>query len=199
MWFPIDGTDLPRSPVPDGNNVPIAIKPEDAPPAADLKDWIQSEKDLSIDESLSLGFAPFSLDQSGNHRTIVLDAMRYADKDTIRWGAGVRFVLHAWTEHGDAKGSVALVAAQASLNLVYTRTTVQILGYQSPDLAKILPGFEEMSVSNYADLMKALDAVRDAVLGANANDLTPTPIAVSVPIPPPVDKPHHWGFHIHRL
>jgi hypothetical protein len=198
MWYPIDGTDLPRSPIPGGNNVPISIKPEDAPGAADLKDWIQTEKDLSIDESLSLGFAPFSLNQSGNHRTIVLDAMRYADKDNIRWGVGVRFVLHAWTEKGDIKGSVALVAAQASLNLAYTRTTVQVLGYQPADLAKLLPGFEEMSVSNYADLMKALDAVRTDVLGADPANLTPRPIAVSVTIPPPVDKQHHWVFHFHH-
>ena len=28
------------------------------------------------------------------------------------------------------KGSVALVAAQASLNMVYTRTTFQVLGYK---------------------------------------------------------------------
>jgi hypothetical protein len=198
MWYPIDGNDLPRSPAPDGNNIAIAIKPEDAPPPADLDDWLQSEKDLSVDESLSLGFAPFSLDQSGNHRTIVLDAMRYVDKDRIRWGAGVRFTLHAWTEHGDVKGSVALVAAQASLNLAYTRSSVQILGYHAPDLAKDLPGFEEMSVSNYAALMKAIDAVRNAVLDADPTALTPTPIAVSVVIPPPPEK-HQWGlFHLHH-
>lgn len=198
MWYPIDGNDLPRSPVPDGNNIAIAIKAEDAPSAADLDDWTQSEKDLSVDESLSLGFAPFSLDQSGNHRTIVLDAMRYVDKDRIRWGAGVRFILHAWTESGDVKGSVALVAAQASLNLAYTRSSVQILGYHAPDLAKELPGFEEMSVSNYAALMKAIDAVRNAVLDADPTALTPTAIAVSVVVPPPPEK-HHWGlFHLHH-
>ena len=95
MWYPIDGTDLPAAPAADGNNVPVAIKPEDAPPAADLQDWLQSEKDLSIAETLSLGFAPFSLDQSGNHRTIVLDAMRYTDKDNVRWGVGARLTLHA--------------------------------------------------------------------------------------------------------
>jgi hypothetical protein len=41
MWYPIDGNDLPRAPVEDGNNVAVAIKPEDAPSAAELADWIQ--------------------------------------------------------------------------------------------------------------------------------------------------------------
>jgi hypothetical protein len=199
MWYPIDGTDLPAAPAADGNNVPVAIKPEDAPPAADLQDWLQSEKDLSIAETLSLGFAPFSLDQSGNHRTIVLDAMRYTDKDNVRWGVGARLTLHAWSESGDIKGAVALVAAQASLNLVYTRTTLQVLGYNSPDLVKSLPGFEEMTVSNYADLMKAIDTCKNAVMGAAPEDLRPQPIAISLPPPPPPDAgPHHWHFHIHR-
>jgi hypothetical protein len=100
----------------------------------DLQDWIQSEKDLSVAETLSLGFAPFSLDQSGDHRTIVLDAMRYTDKDKVRWGVGARLTLHAWSETGTIKGAVALVASQASLNLVYTRTKFQVIGYNSPDL-----------------------------------------------------------------
>lgn len=200
MWYPIDGTDLPAAPAADGNNVPVAIKPEDAPPAADLQDWLQSEKDLSIAETLSLGFAPFSLDQSGNHRTIVLDAMRYTDKNNVRWGVGARLTLHAWSESGDIKGAVALVAAQASLNLVYTRTTLQVLGYNSPDLVKSLPGFEEMTVSNYADLMKAIDTCKNAVMGAAPEDLRPQPIAISLPPPPPPPDagPHHWHFHIHR-
>jgi hypothetical protein len=124
--------------------------------------------------------------------------MKYVDKDKIRWGAGIRFTLHAWSEKGDVKGSVALVAAQASLNLVYTRAAVQILGYASPDLAKDLPGFEEMSVSNYADLMKTLDAVRNAVLGADATSLTPCPIAVSVDIPPPAEEDQRGWFHMHH-
>lgn len=199
MWYPIDGSDLPAMPVAGGNNVPVAIKPEDAPSATDLQDWIQSEKDLSISESLSLGFAPFSLDQSGNHRTIVLDAMRYTDKDQVRWGVGARVTLHAWSETGNIKGAVALVAAQASLNLVYTRATFQVLGYNSPDLVKSLPGFEEMTVSNYADLMKAIDSCKNAVMGAAPEDLRPQPIAISLPPPPPPDEsPHHWHFHIHH-
>jgi len=200
MWYPIDGSDLPTAPVAGGNNVPVAIKPEDAPPATDLQDWIQSEKDLSISESLSLGFAPFSLDQSGNHRTIVLDAMRYTDKDQVRWGVGARVTLHAWSETGNIKGAVALVAAQASLNLVYTRATFQVLGYNSPDLVKNLPGFEEMTVSNYADLMKAIDACKNAVMGAAPENLKPQPIAISLapPPPPPDEGPHHWHFHIHH-
>ena len=45
-------------------------------------------------------------------------------------------------------GAVALMAAQASLNMAYTRATFQILGYNSPDLVKSLPSFEEMTVSN---------------------------------------------------
>jgi hypothetical protein len=198
MWYPIDGSDLPTAPVADGNNMPVAVKPEDAPPAADLQDWIQSESDLSIGESLSLGFTPFSLDQSGNHRTIVLDAMRYTDKNNVRWGAGARLTLHAWSETGTIKGAVALVAAQASLNLVYTRATFQILGYNSPDLVKILPGFEEMTVSNYADLMKAIDACKNAVMSAAPEDLRPQAVAISLNPPPPDDSPHHWHFHIHH-
>lgn len=199
MWYPIDGGDLPTEPVEGGNNVPLAIKPEDAPAATELADWIQTEKDLSMAETLTLGFAPFSLDESGDHRTIVLDAMRYVDKDRIRWGVGVRFTLHAWSDTGSIKGSVALVAAQASLNLAYTRATFQVIGYNSPDLVKILPGFEEMSVSNYADLMKSLDACRALVLDADPANLRPTAVAASLSVPPPADKPHHWGFHIfHR-
>lgn len=199
MWYPIDGSNLPSVPIAGGNNVPIAIKPEDAPPATELHDWIQSEKDLSVDETLSLGFPPFSLDQSGNHRTIVLDAMRYTDKDNIRWGVGGRLTLHAWSETGTIKGAVALVAAQASLNIAYTRATFQVLGYNSPDLIKSLPSFEEMTVSNYADLMKAIDACKNAVMGAAPEDLTPQPIAISLPPPqPPKDSPHPWHFHIHH-
>jgi hypothetical protein len=199
MWYPIDGTDLPTASVVGGNNVPVAIKPEDAPSGTELQDWIQSERDLNVAETLSLGFAPFSLDQSGDHRTIVLDAMRYADKDKIRWGVGARLVLHAWSESGTIKGAVALVAAQASLNLAYTRSTFQILGYNNPDLVKVLPGFEEMTVSNYAILMKAIDVCKDAVMGAAAEDLRPQPIAISLPPPPQSpDSLHPWHFHIHH-
>jgi hypothetical protein len=75
---------------------------------------------------------------------------------------------------------------------------VQILGYQSPELAKALPGFEEMSVSQYAALMKSLDAVKVVIMNADPAQLTPTPVAVSLAIPPPADRPHHWGFHIHH-
>ena len=200
MWYPIDGSDLPTEPgTDDSNNIPVAIKREDAPPATDLQDWIQSEKDLSIAETLSLGFAPFSLDQSGDHRTIVLDAMRYTDKDKVRWGVGARLTLHAWSETGTIKGAVALVAAQASLNLVYTRTTFQVIGYNSPDLVNSLPGFEEMTVSNYADLMKAIDTCKNAVMGAAPENLRPQPVAISLrPSPPPDDGPHRWPFHIHH-
>jgi hypothetical protein len=136
IWYPIDGSSI------------------SATPAADL----------DVSESLSLGFTPFSLDQSGKHRSLVLDAMRYADRDNVRWGVGARLILHAWSETASIKGSVALVAAQASLNLAYTRTTFLVLGYDSPDLVKSLPGFEEMTVSNYTNLMKAIDACKDAVM-----------------------------------
>jgi hypothetical protein len=126
--------------------------------------------------------------------------MRYTDKDNIRWGVGGRLTLHAWSETGTIKGAVALVAAQASLNMAYTRATFQILGYNSPDLVKSLPGFEEMTVSNYADLMKAIDACKNAVMGAAPEDLTPQPIAISLPppTPPPPARPHPWHFHIHH-
>jgi hypothetical protein len=73
-----------------------------------------------------------------------------------------------------------------------------VIGCNSSDLIKDLPGFEEMTVSNYASLMKALDACRDAVNSASATDLRPTVIAVSLPAPPPKDKPHHWLFHLHH-
>jgi hypothetical protein len=199
LWYPIDGTGISAAPVADGNNVPVAIKTADAPPATDLRDWIQSEKDLDVSESLSLGFTPFSLDQSGNHRSVVLDAMRYTDKDSIRWGVGARLILHAWSENTSIKGSVALVAAQASLNLAYTRTTFLVLGYDSPDLVKSLPGFEEMTVSNYADLMKAIDACKTAVMTAAPEDLRPQPIATALPPPrPSANHPHPWHFHLHH-
>jgi hypothetical protein len=81
--------------------------------------------------------------------------------------------------------AVALVAAQASLNLAYTRSTLQIMGYHHADLAMSFPGFEEMSVSNYSELMNALDASRDAILGVADNELTPTPVAISLPAPAP--------------
>jgi hypothetical protein len=122
--------------------------------------------------------------------------MRTVDKDNIRWGVGVRFTLHAWSETDTIKGSVALVAAQASLNLAYTRATFQVLGYTSPDLASKLPGFEEMSVSNYAQLMKTLDACREIVLKASAEDLRLEPVAISLPVAPPEDKPHQGPWHI---
>lgn len=198
MWYPIDGSSLPAEPAGGGNNVPVAVNPADAPPARDLQDWVQSEKDLAFSEALSLGFAPFSLDQSGKHRTIVLDAMRYADKGNVRWGVGARLTLHAWSESGDIKGAVALVAAQASLNMVYTRTTFQVQGYNSPDLVKSLPGFQEMTVSSYADLIKALDACKNAVMSAAPEDCQPQPFAVFLPVPPPDSGPHHWHFHVHR-
>lgn len=195
MWFPVNGLDLPTEPSSDRANLAVSIKPKDAPRATELKDWIQTEKDLSVAETLSLGFAPFSMDESGSHRTIVLDAMRYCDKDRVRWGVGLRFILHAWSETTTVKGSVALVAAQASLNMVYTRATLQILGCDLPRLAKLLPSFEEMNVSSYADLLKALDQCRDAVLGASPDQLTPTAIAVSIQSPPPE---HHAWLHIHH-
>jgi len=197
MWYPLGVTDLPMSPVEGANNVPIAIKDGDAPPAAKLTNWIQTEKDLSVEETLALGFAPFSLDESGNHRTIVLDAMRYCEKGNVRWGVGVRFTLHAWSETGTIKGSIALVAAQASLNLAYTRASLQVLGYQKPDLAKLLPSFDEMNVSKYGGLMQSLDACRDIVLSADVADLTPCPIAVAIELPSAKDKTH-WPFHIHH-
>jgi hypothetical protein len=198
MWYPIDGRDLPDEPADGANNVAVAIRSEDTPSADLLVNWVETEKDLSESETLSLGFAPFNLDEKGDHRTIVLDAMRYIDKDNVRWGVGVRFVLHAWSETTSVKGAVALVAAQASLNMVYTRATVQIIGCKSSDLVKSLPRFEEMTVSDYTDLMKALDACRDAVYSAAAADLTPMPIAVSLPGPSPDNNRDHWPFHIHH-
>jgi hypothetical protein len=54
MWYPIDGSALPTAPVAEGNNVPVAIKPEDAPAAAELTNWDQAEKDLDISQTLSL-------------------------------------------------------------------------------------------------------------------------------------------------
>jgi hypothetical protein len=197
MWYPTGGGNLSEAPDEEADNVAVAIRSEDAPSADELVDWIQTEKDLSVTEALSLGFAPFNLDESGDHRTIVLDAMRYVDKGNVRWGVGVRFVLHAWSETTSVKGAVALVAAQASLNLAFTRTTLQVIGCKSPDLVKRLPGFEEMTVSNYADLMKSLDACRNTVYAAAAADLRPTPIAVSIPGPSPGDEQHR-GFHIHH-
>lgn len=197
MWYPTGGGNLPEAPSEGADNVAVAIRPEDAPSADELVDWIQTEKDLSVTEALSLGFAPFNLDESGDHRTIVLDAMRYVDKGNVRWGVGVRFVLHAWSETTSVKGAVSLVAAQASLNLAYTRATLQVIGCKSPDLVKRLPGFDEMTVSNYGNLMKSLDAVRDEVYSAAAADLRPTPIAVSVPGPSPRNGQHR-GFHLHH-
>lgn len=202
MWYPIGSSDFPAAPVEGSDNVAVAIKPEDAPKGDELSDWVQSEKDLDVEESLKLGFAPFSLDQSGDHRTIILDAMRYVDKGNVRWGVGMRLSLHAWTEKGSVQGSVALVAAQASLNLAYTRASFQVLGCKSPDLTSNYPGFEEMTVSSYAKLMKSLDACRNALnaaVAAGTADLRPEPIAVSLPAPPPKqDGSSHWPFHIHH-
>jgi hypothetical protein len=198
MWYPIDGGSLSAEPKAGRDNVPVAAKPADTPAATELQDWIQSEKDLTVSEALSLGFAPFSLDQSGKHRTVVLDAMRYVDKGNIRWGVGARLTLQAWSESGNIKGAVALVAAQASLNLVYTRTTFQVQGYSSPELANSLPGFQEMTVSEYAGLMKAIDTCKNAVMGAQPADLRPQPVAVFLPEPSPDDEPRPWHFHVHR-
>jgi hypothetical protein len=197
MWYPTGDGNLPEAPAEGADNVAVAVRPEDAPSADELVDWIQTEKDLSMTEALSLGFAPFNLDETGDHRTIVLDAMRYLDKGNVRWGVGIRFVLHAWSETTSVKGAVALVAAQASLNMAYTRATLQVIGCKSPDLVKSLPGFEEMTVSNYADLIRSLDACRDVVYAAAAGDLRPTPIAISIPGPPPKSGKRR-GFHIHH-
>jgi len=196
MWYPIDGGDFSEGPTGEGNNVAIAIKPEDAPKVDELASWVQSEKDLTKEETLSLGFAPFKLDEAANQRTIVLDVTRYADKGNVRWGVGLRFTLHAWASQGTIQGSVALVAAQCSLNLVYTRASFQVLGCKSSDLTKNFPGFEEMSVSNYPKLLQSLDACRNALDTAAPEDLIPVPIAISVPAPPP-NEPHR-GFHIHH-
>lgn len=198
MWYPINDSDFPAEPFEGGNNVAVAIRPEDAPSVDELVNWVQSEKDLNVKQTLSLGFAPFSLDESGDHRTIVLDVMRYVDKGNVRWGVGLRFTLHAWTDQGTIKGSVALVAAQASLNMAYTRASFEVLGCKSSDLTKNFPGFEEMTVSNYAKLMKSLDACRDGLDAAASADLRPTAVAISLPAPPPNDEPHHWGIHIHH-
>jgi hypothetical protein len=202
MWYPIDTIELPAAPVEGGDNVPIAIKPEDAPKGEELTDWIQSEKDLDIKQTLSLGFAPFSFDQSGDHRTIVLDEMHYLDKGNVRWGVGMRLTLHAWTEQGTVKGAVALVAAQASLNLAYTRASFQVLGCKSPDLSAHFPGFEEMNVSSYSKLMKSLDdckSVLGAAIEAGHAVLEPKAIAVSLPAPSPKeDGSYFWKFHIHH-
>jgi hypothetical protein len=198
MWYPIEGTNLPTAEVAGQSNVPVAIKAADAPPAADLRDWVQSEKDLALTEALSLGFAAVTADQDASHRTIILDAMRYADKDNIRWGVGARLTLHAWSESGSIKGAVALVAAQASLNLVYTRTTFQVMGYSSAELTRSLPGFEEMTVSNYTDLIKAIDTCKNAVMSAAPEDLTPQPVAVFLPAPPPAEAAPRWPFHVHH-
>lgn len=202
MWYPFNGGDLPTDSLEGANNVPVAIKPEDAPKADELVDWIQSEKDLDVDQTSKLGFATFSLDESGDHRTIVLDAMRYVDKGNVRWGVGMRLTLHAWSEKSSIQGSVALVAAQASLNMAYTRATFEVLGCKSPDLSKNYPGFEEMTVSNYAKLMKSLDDCRNALnsaIAAGTADLRPEPIAISLPAPPPEDRSSIWKlFHIHH-
>ena len=198
MWYPIDGSNLPAGPAAGEHNVPVAVRPADAPAAADLQDWIQDEKDLVVSEALTLGFAPASLTQSGNHRTIILDAMRYADKDNTRWGVGARLILHAWSEAGNIRGAVALVAAQASLNLVFTRTTFQVMGYSSPDLARSLPRFEEMTVSNYTGLMKAIDTCKNAVMSASPDQLRPQPVAVFVPAPPPGEGTRRWSLRIHH-
>jgi hypothetical protein len=195
MWYPVDGDDFPDQPSEDGHNVPISINPADAPNVVDLASWVQSEKDLSADETLSLGFTPVKLDEAANQRTIVLDVTRYADKGNIRWGVGMRFTLHAWTSNGSIQGSVALVAAQASLNLVFTRASFQILGGGNvPGLTKFFPKFEEMSVSNYPKLMESLDACRDALDAADAATLVVMPIAVSIPKPPP--SATHHGIHV---
>src|SRR5690348_7673962 len=110
MWYPVDGNDFPDEPSGENHNVPVSIRPEDAPKVDELASWVQSEKDLSKEETLSLGFAPVKLDEAANQRTIVLDVTRYADKGNVRWGVGLRFTLHAWTSKGSIQGSVALVA-----------------------------------------------------------------------------------------
>ena len=198
MWYPINGSDFPAEPVEGGSNVAVAIRPEDAPSVDELVNWVQSEKDLNVKQTLSLGFAPFSLDESGDHRTIVLDVMRYVDKGNVRWGVGLRFTLHAWTDQGTIK-------ARSRWSRHRHRLTWRTLGRPSrSSVASLLictknfPGFEEMTVSNYAKLMKSLDACRDALDAAAPADLRPTAVAVSLPAPPPNDEPHHWGIHIHH-
>ena len=58
---------------------------------------------------------------------------------------------------------------------------------------------QEMTVSNYADLMKAIDPCRNAVMGAPPENLSPQPVAVNLPPPPPPPgSPSHWPFHIHH-
>lgn len=202
MWYPFDGGNVSTKSLDGVENVSVAIKPDDAPKPDELVDWIQSEKDLDVEQTLKLGFAPFSLDESGTHRTIVLDAMRYVDKGNVRWGVGMRLVLHAWSEKGSVLGSVALVAAQASLNMAYTRATFEVLGCKSPDLSPNYPGFEEMTVTNYAKLMKSIDDCRNALnaaIDAGTADLRPEPVAVSLPALPPEDRSSAWKlFHIHH-
>jgi hypothetical protein len=200
VWYPIDEENLPHEPHSgDGaNNVQIDLSSPPDLSKSPLSDLVQEERDLDISEALSLGFAPFSLDQNGDHRTIILDYMRYVDILPVRWGVGLRLVLQAWSETATIKGTVALVAAQASLNLAYTRSTFQILGYKGTDLRP--PGFGEMTVSNYPDLIKAIDLCRDTIGQCSADDASkfdPKPIAVSLSAPQAdAVRPHRGPFHI---
>jgi hypothetical protein len=115
-----------------------------------------------------------------DHRTIVLDAMKFKEVDNVRWGVGLRFTLHAWTEKGSVEGSIALVAAQASLNMASTRSEFKIIGFDAANVSDKLPSFGEMTVDSYADLLKSLDACEKAITSAKPEDLHPHPVAVFV-------------------
>ena len=194
MWLPINGGACPAIHFPSGD-VAVKIDLGQAPKGRDLLDWQQFERDLDLAQAVDLGFAPISVSEQSDHRTIVLDALKCVDENNVRWGVGLRFVLEAWTVSGSVKATIALVAAQASLNLAYTRASFDTLGIDPSLLSGDLPGFEEMSVSSYGDLMKAIDACRSDILKASPDELTPRPVAVLVEAPMPAAGPeqhHRW-------
>jgi hypothetical protein len=152
---------------------------------------------MDASEALDLGFAPVKVDEKGEHRTIILDAMKFADVDNVRWGVGLRFTLHAWSLTASVEGSVPLVAAQATLNIAFTRMEFEIIGMDVSSIASSLPGFEEMNVSSYSDLMIAIDRCRGALLTAQPDQLKPHPVAVFVQATPNAD--HGSGVHWPKL
>ncbi|HKX87300.1 MAG TPA: hypothetical protein VJL37_11560 [Flavobacterium sp.] len=157
---------------------------------ADDQTFSQSEvfqRSINLQTAADLGVVVGSV--NGNFKSFCFsyEAMMFTDKIVstpiggkiygTRWGAGLRVILNVTDLKTSADFKFGALAASAELGLAKVEYRINTIGFNSPEIFKLLPGPGEFNFDTYNKILEAAEMVKK-YMSENVDKLTPQPFQV---------------------
>lgn len=152
--------------------------------AAVLHDQKFHSVHLSVATAASIGFATNSLEGSAEHRVSIIEWKRFMEKsrstgETEYWGISVRYAVEYRAI--DIKGEFSVTALAANAELSNTSATIDFStrGIDSAKLVTPIPIRSTLNVETYAEMVEAMNRIRDEVQNAPQGLIVPQLIGIA--------------------